>query len=509
MTAGRSVFAGRLAALFLAAGAFLAHGGPLMRRLGFYHDDWALLARMAAHGGGPWELLLAQLQGPHLYRPLSVVCWTVPYALFGLEPLPWHLLMSALSAAAALALYAVLRGFGAPRAHAVLGALLFLAFPNKDSTLFWPDVSLILTTSLLCVLLAFLAHMRHVAGGGGGGPFVSAALLILGLCAYEQAFFLLPLWLLAPAAGAAAVRRRRIGFALTAAALALFALCKFVLLPLFVPYNKSMQISPGHFIFVYYMAARSLLDPRWLVYLGRLAWQGLLWHPALVLAAAALPFLAWRLLPREEARDAGAASRLFAWGLALCGLAYLPLCFSAYAPSAYDHMNRLNQLPAAGAAAAACGLALALRRPMLLAAASSFALALSPAFAEVWAESYRRQLAVREAVLGGLDDWPAGRPLVVRLPELYAARKAPVFLASYDVSSAIYLWTGQEGRSAHVYGPWTRPEKDGIRTDAGLVSYDEALLLDMEDGRIRPLDRRRAAVLPPVMEPWESPLRFW
>lgn len=499
-----------LVAILLTTGAFLAHGGPVMLQLGFYHDDWSLLAEMVARGGGLFNLIVSQLQGSHLYRPLSVVCWTVPYWLFGLDPFPWHLLMATLSAGAALAFYSVLRGLGAPRAHAVLASLLFVAFPNKDSTLFWPDVALILTTSLLCVLLSFREHLRYVSQGGNGPLWRSAILLILGLSAYEQAFFLLPLWLLAPASDTAAVRRRRIGLAFGAAALAAFAIYKFVLLPHFVTYNKSVHFSPGHSIFVYYMALRSLLDPRWIAYLARLVWQGFLWHPLLSLAAIALPFAAWRLLPEERGRDSDAALRLSIWGFALYMLAYLPLCFSDYAPAAYDHMNRLNQLPAIGLTAAACGAALAFRRPAALVAAAALALSLSPAFAEVWAESYRRQLAVRDAVLRGLKDWPAGQPLIVRLPELYAARKAPVFLAGYDISSAIQLWTGEKGRTAFVYGLWTRPEPGAIRTDGGgMVPYGDASLLDMDNGRIYVLDRRRASLLPPVMEPWESPVQLW
>lgn len=480
-----------------------------MRRLGFYHDDWSLLAGMVARGGGLLELITAQLHDSNVYRPLSVACWTVPYWLFGLSPFPWHLLMSALSAAAALALYSVLRGLGAPRVHAVLAALLFLAFPNKDSTLFWPDVALILTTSLLCVLLAFREHLRYVSQGTRGSLWRSAVLLVLGLAAYEQAFFLLPLWLLAPASDAAATRRRWRGLALGAAAQSAFAIYKFVLLPYFITYNKSVHFSPGHFFFVYYMALRALLDPRWLVYLARLAWQGILWQPLLTLAAAALPFAAWRLLPMEKDPDKGVALRLGLWGAALYVLAYLPFCFSDYAPAAYDHMNRLNQLPAVGLAAIACGATLALRRPAYLATAAALAMALSPAFAEIWAESYRRQLEVRDAVLRGLNDWPVEHPLLVRLPELYAARKAPVFLAGYDITSAIQLWTGEKGRTAFVYGQWARPEAEAIRTDAGSVPYGAASLLDMEDGRIRLLDKRRASHLPPVMEPWESPLQLW
>jgi hypothetical protein len=484
--------------LILAAGAFVAHGGPIMARLGFYHDDWALFSEMAAKGNSLLGIVAGMLRGTtHLYRPLSVVLWAIPYRLFGLDPLAWHLLMATLTAASGLVFFAVLRGFGAPTRLAVPAVLFYLAFPNKDATLFWPAVSLLQTTSILGLLLATREHQLYVRQGSVARLWKSCLFLVIGLCAYEQGFFLLPLYLLVPAEGPDMLRRRTKGAIAAACSLAAFALYRFGLVTHFVPLNKGLSASPGHFAFVYYMALRSLLDPRWVLYLLRMAWQALAWNPLLALCAAGLPLAAWGLLPPEKTPGRQAALRLISWGLGFCVLAYLPLCVSDYAPGAYDHMNRLNQLPALGLAAAACGAALLYpARAWALPAAAAMALVLSTAFAEVWAESYRRQLEVRDAVLRNLEAWPTDQLLMVRLPELYAARKAPIFLADYDVSAAIRLWTGEQGRRAFVRG-----------AKAGRES--PTLLLDMDDGRIVRFDRRGAASLPPYVEPWEVPLRLW
>jgi hypothetical protein len=421
---------------------------------------------MSSWGGGFLATTAGMLNGTsHLFRPLSAPLWAGPYSLFGAQPLPWHLLMAALTAAGAWAFFGVLRGLGAPTAQAALASLLYMAFPNKDSTLFWPAVSLLQSASILLLMLSYGRHLRYIKEGGAAKAWQSGALLALGLCAYEQAFFLLPLWLLAPADDAEQRRRRKTGALAALGGLTCYALYRFGVAPRLAPHHKTMRLSPWHFPFVYYMALRSVLDPRWLWYLVQLAWKGLSWAPAAMLLSAVLPWAASRLLPRSDGAR-GAARHLMAWGATLWLLAHLPFVVTDYAPAAYDHMNRLCQLPALGLAALACGAALALpARGWILIAAASVSLALSPVLAEVWAESYRRQLEVRDAVNKILPSWPADKPLLLRLPEFYVERKAPVFLAQYDISSAIRLWTGDKRRLAYIEGTMERPENAWVLLD--------------------------------------------
>lgn len=502
---------GLAAPLILAVGAFLCYGGPVVRRLGFYHDDWPLIETMAFHGGGLWELVRFQFaHSAFLFRPGSVFCWTIPFLAFGASPVPWHLLAMAFTWALGLTVDGTLRDLGLPRRASLLAALLFMAFPNKDATLFWPATALTVTPSILFFLLAYRLHLRRVARGGAALLAASCLLLIMSLCIYEQTFFLLPLWLVVPGLvdePAAARLRRGIGWG--AAAVALFALYKFGVAPRLMPYNKTVVLSPKHALFVAYMSVRAFADPRWFVYLLQLAWAGVRWNPFVSLAAVLLPVWAWRATGDDEGA-ATAPRAVVLWGAGVFVLAYLPLCFSDYAPSAYDHMNRLNELPALGVAAALCGWAAASTgraRSVALALATSFCLLVSGAFAEVWAESYHRQLAVRDAVIG--QPWPEGKTVLVVLPELYAARKAPVFLSGYDVSAAIHLWTGRLDRDAVTYTQWTRVTPDGIALIAKTIPYASTALLDMSDGVIRPLDYRAARALPPILETWDTPLHLW
>lgn len=500
-------------ALAIASGTFLCYGGLRITSLGFYHDDWPLLFRMISMGGGLGDLVLGQLRGgsTHIYRPLSVLCWTLPYWLFGLKAAFWQAAMASLTAALCLAFYAQLRGFGAPRAHALLAALLFLAFPNKDSTLYWPDVSLILSFSLMCFLCACLAQARYLRTGRSSALGLAVILLLCAVGAYEQCFFLLPVWALAPGAREFPSRAKRSLLA-GGAALLIFAVCKLVVLPHFVPYNKPLGFSPRHAAFVYYMAVRAYLDPRWFAYLASCAWQAVIWHPVLVALAAALPWAALAAIRPVESRSPDAGRRLIRWGAAVFVLGYLPFCFSAYAPGAYDHMNRVNQLPAAGVCAALCGWAAApgkTRRATILAAAAGACLVLHLAFAEIWVESYRRQLELRARVLAVRSEWPKGKTLLIVLPELFVARKAPVFLSGYDVTAALRIWTGEPERDAVIYSEWTGFGPRGVSVDGRIRPYSDFVVLDAADGRLRALDTRSVRSLPPVLQSWEKPVMFW
>lgn len=499
-------------ALLIGLATFLCYGGWGITRLGFYHDDWALLAEMSSSGGGLWDIALGLFRSStHVYRPLSVLCWALPYWLFGLKAAFWQSAMAGLTAALCLVYYKLLRGFGAPRVQALLAALLFLAFPNKDSTLYWPAVSLIQSSSLLCFLGACWAQARYVRTGRAPALALAVVLLLLALAAYEQCFFLLPVWALAPGPRECRERRRFSLFAGGAALLA-FAAYKFVILPYFVPYNKSVGFSVRHAAFVYYMALRALLDPRWFVYLARCAVQAVIWHPALSALAVALPWAALRSIRGPAEPDAGTGRRLIAWGGAVYVLGYLPFCFSEYAPGAYDHMNRLNQLPAAGLCAALCGWASAAERPRraaALAAGAGACLVIHLAFAGIWREAYRRQLQLRDRVLAILDEWPKGKPLLVVLPELYAARKAPVFLSGYDVTAAIRIWTGEPAREALVYSEWIGFGPEGVSVEGRVRPYASFVVLDAVSGRLTALDARSARALPPVLQPWEKPVTFW
>jgi hypothetical protein len=489
--------------VFLGSAAFICWGGLQITDLGFYHDDWPLLLRLQTSNLPLWPRLLAEYaNGVHLYRPLTPFAWTLPHAAFGLNPLPWQFLALSINLLMAGSVYRLLRRFDLSTEAAALCSVLFLAYPNKDATLFWPDVALILTFSLAMFTESYLRHLDYVTHGRSRDRWLSAVCLLACFCAYEQCFFLLPLWLITPEGSG----RARVGASLKSAAAAwtAFAFYKFLLLPALFPYPKSLEISVLRIGYTVYTALRTHFDPRYWLYLGGCLLDALRAHPWLSLTALALPWAAAWAAPRPG-RSSG-AWRLILLGLGFFVLGYLPIALSTYVPTPYNMMNRLNQIPALGVVLVMAGLWA--RRPDTRQARVAMALlcgaflTIHITFADYWVESYRQQHEVGTLVKQHSAQWPADKTLIVRLRTRYVGERAPVFDAYYDVSAALNLWTGQR-RPADIWSPRMTPKPKGLFVEGRVYPYDEVLLLDVPAGTLAPATYQDFRQLPPATASWE------
>ena len=91
-------------ALCLAA-ITIASALPYLTKIGFYSDDWALLADFAAAGRtGDWSEMVA-LFTP---RPVQGVYLALLFELFGFAPLGYHIVNTAVLAVSAALLYLLL-----------------------------------------------------------------------------------------------------------------------------------------------------------------------------------------------------------------------------------------------------------------------------------------------------------------------------------------------------------------------------------------------------------------
>ncbi|MEQ1920664.1 MAG: hypothetical protein ABL955_15855, partial [Elusimicrobiota bacterium] len=109
-------------------------------------------------------------------------------------------------------------------------------------------------------------------------------------------------------------------------------------------------------------------------------------------------------------------------------------------------------------------------------------------FAGIWAESYRRQIAIKQALVAGIPRLKDASGLLLRLPERYVAGKAPVFDAHWDITAALSLWTGLK-LGADVVRPETRFEPDKIARPNGRTMPRRGLyLLDMAGGTLGKID---------------------
>jgi hypothetical protein len=86
--------------------------------LGFYDDDWALLSSMHLSSDQSLAGVFTAVDSSqdNEIRPIQFLGYAVPYKLFGLNPLGYHLINAIFFAAAFTFLYLILTEFRQPRA---------------------------------------------------------------------------------------------------------------------------------------------------------------------------------------------------------------------------------------------------------------------------------------------------------------------------------------------------------------------------------------------------------
>jgi hypothetical protein len=119
--------------------------------LGFYLDDNTHLEQCAAQGYHglasantfDWSNRLVRAwwatdnMAWSYFRPLPVALRVTLLRLFGLHPLPWHVVQLILYLALLVAFFAILRRFGCPRGSAFVASLLFTAHPSHAMIAPW------------------------------------------------------------------------------------------------------------------------------------------------------------------------------------------------------------------------------------------------------------------------------------------------------------------------------------------------------------------------------------
>lgn len=475
--------------LALAAAAVLAVGGTGFFGLGFYHDDWTALSFLHFAGPGLWARMSALVQGvPSLwFRPFDVPLVAGLYCMFGENPVPWQAALLATNVLVAHAVYRLLRRYDVPTRASLLGAALFLVYPSKDATMFWTAL-IINSFALLCFLNATLFQLDYVESGRRRSLALAAAALALSVATYDQCFFLPCLWLITPslARRGGVPRRAWIAAAAAAGVLAAFAFYKFWLASrLFgVPYNKTIRFSAGHVLSTYADGAAIFAGgdglARYVLEAARSALSATPWTAG---AALALP---WLLLGvKDEPGPAPRETPLILLGLGVFALGYLPIAVSDYNPTAFNHMNRINQVPTLGLVLAAVGAVQRWRRSAWLIPAgcglASLLLAAHVSFAASWREAYREENRVKELVLAHAAGWPAGATLVLALPEPFVREKAPIFLEHWDLGGAVRVWTEDPTREAGVINDRTdfRPEGIVLRPGRAPLPYGSVIFAEV------------------------------
>ena len=150
---------------------------PYVARLGFYSDDWGILSDFSANG-------LAGFLSAFPGRPVQAVYSAAQIRLFGLDPLGYHLLDTAVLACAAVLLYLLLVRLRFSRAESFTATLLFLILPQLTTVRVWFAASQVpLSLSLMLASMHFQLSLARSGKLWWLAGVVPAAVLSVG--AYE------------------------------------------------------------------------------------------------------------------------------------------------------------------------------------------------------------------------------------------------------------------------------------------------------------------------------------
>jgi hypothetical protein len=163
---------------------------PYIRGLGFYYDDYSVLARMSAAHNSSLVGLYHAVRPATGQRPLQALTFAALYRVFGLHPLGYHIANACLLVAVAALLYLILRELRLPRLVCIALPLVYSTLPNYATNRFWLDAFQINLSSAF-YLLSLYAGLRALrAGRVGLAIWLPVAVLCIAgsLLAYEVVY---------------------------------------------------------------------------------------------------------------------------------------------------------------------------------------------------------------------------------------------------------------------------------------------------------------------------------
>jgi hypothetical protein len=157
---------------------------PYVRGLGFYYDDYSVLAQLNGAHDQSLVGLYHAVRPLNGQRPLQSLTFAALDRLFGLNPLGYHIVNAFLLVAVAWLLYLVLRELRLPRLLCVALPLVYSTLPHYATNRFWLDAFQI-TLSGAFYLVSFYAGLRALRAR----PVALAGWLVLAVAAMAASLF--------------------------------------------------------------------------------------------------------------------------------------------------------------------------------------------------------------------------------------------------------------------------------------------------------------------------------
>lgn len=470
--------------------------------LGFYSDDWALLASMRLSEGQSLIDVFKEIVRIHdnEIRPFQFLEFAALYKLFGLDPLGYHIINSTVLLLDFVLFYLLVRALGQPRLWALPICLMFMLAPSYSTDRFW-IASAAANLSMLFFLLSLHAHWqarRHSEESFWRWETVAVlGVLASGFC-YEV---FLPLFLLATAAlfvlelmagWSHSAHGRIVGKAVLHQA----AMVSAVALILVVKALWAPRVPRDlEFIGLVLWTGRTILKAGVINYgyhllmLPSTTWHVLRYHAdaAMVITASVIGFAIWTRLYTLPNPLMGSAATLRAkmWVYIGCGIVLFVAGYSLFPikPAENGPNNRFAIAATVGFAVSVVGglgiltsFVSRVWRKVILCTALAFVgmstALIVAAVGNFWIESFRIQKEILFDIQNHVPEIPAGTTLILDGVCPHNG-PAPVFNASWDLSGALSLLYGHYGIEANIVTQWMTVEQNGLTvpTNAGPAIY--------------------------------------
>jgi hypothetical protein len=139
---------------------------PYATRVGFYSDDWSLIANQVMADDQSWPGLFRAIDSPDKEaRPFFYAAVVTLFYAVGVAPSAFQAANTAVLGSVAALLYLVSIRLGAPRALALAFPAVYILLPHYSATRFWV-VAFALNLSLLWFLSSVYAALRAVDAQG-------------------------------------------------------------------------------------------------------------------------------------------------------------------------------------------------------------------------------------------------------------------------------------------------------------------------------------------------------
>jgi hypothetical protein len=481
--------------------------------LGFYSDDWSLLSYMRL---SPDQSLTAVFRAvnsswDHEIRPVQFFAYAVPYKLFGLNPLGYHLTDGILFSTGIVLLYVILATLRQPRVLAFSIPVLYMLLPDYSTDRFWmaahaTNISMCLT---FLGIYAHLQALRRRNGGFWGWELFAILCVIASGLAYEvflplvvatTAFLFiselaadLPLTVGACTIAKAALRQSGIVLAV-----ALLVLVK----ALWAPRAGKIEVV-DYIVWVSHYVVKAFVYSYGyhLLELPSTAWHALRDYSdsMMVITAGFIGAVIFVRLYTLWDQPSAAATNSRARMLMYLGCGIL-LFIAGYSlvpinPAKNGINNRSAIAGTLGVAVSVVGvlgmltsIASRVWRKALFSAVVGFigmsgALTID-ALAKFWVESYRLQNEILSDIRSHISAIPAGTTLIMDGVCPYDG-PAPVFEASWDLSAALSILYGHAGIGANIVTRSLKVEPNGLIIPSGgrLATYPFGQLFVYHFGR--------------------------